>query len=105
MSKKRKYKKRLNDDELLRVIVNKQLEPFDVTFEDVKNDDDWLNKYIVTQEQSEEWFEWGVNFIYENAKKVSLRTKKRARKEMGWINLYCGLTAVKLKREVLIEKI
>ena len=104
MKEKRKYKKRLNSDELFKAIINKQLEPFGETFEDVFHDEEWLDKYILTPEQAHEWMEWSVNFIVKNASNRLLRTKKRAKKEMIWINLSHGLKVAEQKRELLIEK-
>jgi DNA-dependent RNA polymerase auxiliary subunit epsilon len=80
--------KKLTIQELFDAIINKQLEPFNLTITDVKDIKDWYNKYEVTQEQSDEWIKWSIDFIKKNSQ---THLKYRAEKEMLWINLMYGL--------------
>ena len=73
-------------------LVNKQLEPFNKTYEDVKGDKYWYTKYIVTPEQESEFINWGVEYIQE---KFGL-TKKFAQMEMNWFVLQWGLKSSKV---------
>lgn len=106
MKKKRKYKKMLNEFELVLAIFNKQLEPFKVTFEDIKDIEDWYQQFEVSEKENQEWIEWGINFIVENAINPLLRSKKRARSEMKTLNFSHGLKIkdYRYKKILLTEK-
>ena len=80
--------KKLTIQQLFDAIINKQLEPFNLTINEVKAIEDWYNKYEVTQEQSDEWIKWSIDFIKKNG---ATNLKWRAEKEMLWINLMYGL--------------
>lgn len=69
-------------------LVNKQLEPFGVTYNDVSNDPDWYMRYNTTKEQEDLFIKWGIDLI---RKKLNL-TKKMAEQEMSWFILQWGLT-------------
>jgi hypothetical protein len=69
-------------------LVNKQLEPFGVTYSDVSNDPDWYMRYRVTKEQEDLFIKWGIDLIREKLK----LNKKMAEQEMSWFILQWGLT-------------
>lgn len=69
-------------------LVNKQLEPFNITHADVNNDPDWYMHYRTTKEQEESFIKWGTDLI---RKKLKL-TKAMATQEMSWFILQWGLT-------------
>lgn len=69
-------------------LVNKQLEPFNVTYNDVTNDPDWYMRYSITKEQEDLFINWGIALIREKLK----LTKKMAEQEMNWFILQWGLT-------------
>jgi len=73
-------------------LVNKQLEPFNKTYTDVKNDKYWYTKYVVTQEQESEFIEWGSKYLQES---LGL-TEKQAQMEMNWFVLQWGLKSNKI---------
>jgi hypothetical protein len=59
-----------------------------VTYDDIKDrKDNWFNEYTMTEEQHEEWMEWGKKYLM---KKLNIYAE-RARKEMGWTSLMWGL--------------
>ena len=74
-------------------LINKQLEPFGQTYESVKDDKDWFLKYPVTQEQEDEFIQWGIAHIQKKLKS----TKAMAEKEMNWFILSYGLTRKTIK--------
>lgn len=73
-------------------LVNKQLEPFNVTYNDVSNDTDWYIRYRTTKEQEDLFIKWGINLIREKLK----LTKKMAEQEMNWFILQWGLTTIQV---------
>ena len=73
-------------------LVNKQLEPFNKTYEDVRGVEDWYIKYVVTPEQESEFIKWGVEYLRET---LNL-SKKQAETEMGWFILQWGLKSSKI---------
>ena len=73
-------------------LVNKQLEPFNKTYTDVKNDKYWYTKFVVTPQQEIDFIQWGVNFLQES---LDL-TQKQAEMEMNWFVLQWGLKSTKV---------
>ena len=78
--------------EALVTLVNKQLEPFNKTYEDVKGDQYWYTRYVVTPEQEVEFMNWGSEYLQS---KLGLN-KKQADMEMGWFILQWGLKSTKV---------
>ena len=78
--------------EALVTLVNKQLEPFNKTYEDVKGDQYWYTKYVVTPEQEVEFMNWGSEYLQS---KLGLN-EKQADMEMGWFILQWGLKSTKV---------
>jgi hypothetical protein len=71
-------------------LVNKMFEiaGHNVTFDDVKGrKDDWYTNWTMTMAQSEQWKEWGAEYLKNN---LGLN-KKLADTEMRWFNLIYGL--------------
>lgn len=84
-------------------LVNKQLEPFGVTYEDVKTNPDWYMEYLTTEKAEQEFIEWGTELI----RKELRLNKKMARMEMSWFILQWGLTTSvsdKIKQKTLETK-
>jgi hypothetical protein len=79
-----------NPNQLIEDVINKMFElaGHSLKYEDVVGrKDNWFQEYTMTQEQNEEWRNWGTTY---------LRKKKRwpkhiAEREMAFIDLYCGL--------------
>ena len=69
--------KRLDPKELITALVNKQLEPYNKTLEDVKQEKDWYEIYTCTPKQYDDWLTWGADFIYNNSKDPILKTSKK----------------------------
>jgi len=70
-------------------LINKMLQiaGHNVTFEDIKNQENWFNQYEMTEEQRGEWKSWGKKYLM---KKLGMYAA-RAEKEMSWIGLMWGL--------------
>ena len=89
-----KYTKFHRDKELIvKHIINKQLEPFGVKYEDILGVEDWYTQYEVTQEQNDEWVTYCINYL----RKEYGMTLKTAKKEMLYVNLMWGLKIVSNK--------
>lgn len=73
-------------------LVNKQLEPFNKTYNDVVGVEDWYIQYVVTPEQESEFIKWGADYLQ---KKLGL-TKKQSEMEMNWFVLQWGLKSTKV---------
>lgn len=86
--------KRDKQREVFVELVNKQLEPFNVSYNDVISDPDWYMRYRITKEQEDAFIKWGVSLIRE---KLRL-TKKMAEQEMSWFILQWGLTTNQVDR-------
>lgn len=75
----------------IKEIVDKMFEiaGHDIRYADVSvRKDDWYDQYTMTQDQNDEWFRWGIDYLY-NKRIVS--SKRMAKKEMSWFNLGHGL--------------
>ena len=60
----------------------------EVTYDDIKDrKDDWYTQWTMTVEQSEEWREWGENYLRKNLK----LNKRLAEREMAMVSLMWGL--------------
>ena len=95
--------KREKQREVFIKLINKQLEPFGVNYNDVKSDPDWYMRYRITPEQEQEFIEWGIDLI---RKKLKM-SKKMAEQEMSWFILQWGLTTNQVQRvdQVDLEKV
>ena len=78
-------------EEIIKHIINKQLDPFSIKYEDILGVEDWYTQYEVTQEQNDEWIDYCINYL----RKEYGMTLKMAKKEMLYVNLMWGL---KIKR-------
>jgi len=64
----------------------------EVTYDDIKDrKDNWFQEYTMTEEQNNEWIEFGKKYI----KKKLHMLAYRAEKEMMWINLMWGLKTIR----------
>lgn len=77
-------------------LVNKQLEPFGKTYEDVRGVENWYMKYVVTPEQESNFIKWGVEYL----KSTLGLSKTHAEKEMSWFILQWGLKSTKIVNTV-----
>ena len=80
-------------EEIIKHIINKQLDPFSVKYEDILGVEDWYTQYEVTQEQNDEWIDYCINYL----RKEYGMTLKTAKKEMLYVNLMWGLKIVSNK--------
>lgn len=93
--------KREKQRDVFMQLVNKQLEPHGVTYEDVKTDPEWYMRYKTSQLEEEAFISWGIGLIQN---KLNLN-KKLAEREMSWFILQWGLTTVPSEaQQVLVEK-
>jgi len=69
-------------------LVNKQLEPFGATYEDVKDNPNWYMEYKTTNEEESKFIQWGTKLIQKELK----LSKSSAQMEMSWFILQWGLT-------------
>ena len=82
--------KREKIESLFIELINKQLEPHGVTYEDVKKDPNWFMNYSTDAETEKEFIEHCIKRIRE----VLKLNKKLAEKEAQWFILQWGLTTV-----------
>lgn len=81
-------------DELLRTILNKQLEKYNITIDDVKDNQYidgkvWYEHYTLTMEETEKFKEWCINLLRKGVRpKLS---EKTIRKEFAMLDLMYGL--------------
>lgn len=84
--------KRKTCDEVLILLINKMLEPYNVDIEYVKANPkiegiDWFSYYTWNEEQEEEF----EKFFFETLKKELKWSKQKIKKEWPWFNLMWGL--------------
>jgi hypothetical protein len=76
--------------ELFIELINEQLKPHNVTYDEVKEDPQWYLRYSTTVEDEKEFIDHCVNRIRE----VLKLSKPLALKEAQWFILQWGLTTV-----------
>jgi len=77
--------------ELFKELINEQLKPHGLTYDDVKGDDQWYLKYSTTEEKEKEFIKHCTSRIME----VLKINKSLAEKEAQWFILQWGLTLEK----------
>lgn len=70
-------------------LVNKQLEPHGVTYNEVKDDPNWYMNYKTTRDIEREFMDWGSQLMQDE---LGL-TDQLAEKEISWFILQWGLTS------------
>ena len=60
-------------------LVNKQLEPHNLTYSDIRNQLDWFMKYNTTVQQQNRFIDWAVYYLIDNG----FSTKKPKKKFHG----------------------
>lgn len=71
--------------------VNKMFELAEVnlTYDMVKGlKSTWFTENTMTEEQYQQWYDWSVTEI---VKRRVVTSKRAAKKEIDWLNFYCGL--------------
>ncbi len=95
--------RKLKQREVFLELINKQLEPFGKSYEDVKDNPDWYMQYRTDEESEKEFIRWGIELI---RKKLKLN-KDRATKEMSWFILQWGLTTAvseKMEQQTILAR-
>lgn len=82
-------------------LINKQLEPHGVTYEEVKEDPQWYMNYSTDEGSEKEFIEYCIKRIRE----VLKVNKSIAEKEAQWFILQWGLTTVQDPNKVSNKKI
>lgn len=82
-------------------LVNKQLEPHGVTYNDVKDDPNWYMNYKTTRENEREFMDWGSQLMQEE---LGL-TRVLAEKEISWFILQWGLTSSEPYETATVEAV
>lgn len=78
------------EDKAVQDLINKMFEiaGHEVTFDDIKGREDaWYTDWTMTVAQSDEWMEWGVQYLRKNLKVKEVAAKK----QMSWFMLNYGL--------------
>jgi len=94
-------KKEEEQQKLFKEFINYQLKPFELTYEDVKEDPQWYMKYTTTQDRETEF----KNYIIERCCDVLRLSKKAAENEASWFILQWGLKTSTPISEELTEEI
>ena len=82
--------KTTKEDKAVQDLINKMFEiaGHEVTFDDIKGREDaWYTDWTMTVAQSDEWMEWGVQYLRKNLKVKQVVAKK----QMSWFMLNYGL--------------
>jgi len=85
--------------ELFIELINEQLKPHGVSYEDVREDPQWYLKYSTTEEKEKEFIEHCTNRI----RQVLKVNKTMAEKEAQWFILQWGLTLEKYTQTTEIK--
>jgi hypothetical protein len=68
-------------------LINKQLEPHNVKYNDVREDVNWFMKYNTTKQEQSRFSDWAVYYLID---KFNISTKA-AEEEVSWFILRYGL--------------
>jgi len=77
-------------------LINKMFEiaGHQVTYDDIKDrKDNWFQQWTMTEAQSDEWVEWGEEYL----RKMFKLNKKLTEREMAMISLMWGLKLSDIK--------
>jgi hypothetical protein len=77
-------------DQSLKDIINKMFElaGHAITYDDILGrTDDWFTQYTMTEDQYDQWKQWGETYLIKNLK----LTAKKAGYEMSMVGLMYGL--------------
>lgn len=78
------------DEKIVQELINKMFElaGHDVKYEDIKDREDaWYTQWTMTEEQYDQWIEWGSEYI----RKSKRLRKDKAKHAMAWFALNYGL--------------
>lgn len=78
-------------DLMVETLINKMFEiaGHNVTYNDIKDrKDEWYTEWTMTEEQNQEWINWGTDYIHKVYKHFN---KPFARREMAMFDLTYGL--------------
>lgn len=78
-------------------LINEQLKPHDITYDEVKGVPEWYMKYNTTPEREKEFIDYCISRI----KKVLRLNNSMAEKEAQWFILQWGLTT---RQDVSIDQ-
>lgn len=74
--------------EIWKDLINKELEKYNVTVEDIKEDKDWFSKYTFdSKEEYNNWRDYCIEIIRRELK----MSKKKAEREFSMFSLCYGL--------------
>ena len=79
--------KRPTEDEILTVMLNKQLIKYSLKIDDIREIPEWYSKYTMTGEEHAEWKYFCINTMIKNLG----YSKIRAEKTFAWMDLCWGL--------------
>lgn len=88
------YRNRKSKDEIIRLIINKQLKPYKVDYDYVIknpqiNGEDWFRYYRFNNEKEfEKWKRYSIKLLKRH---VTQGSEEIANREFSMIDLYCGL--------------
>ena len=81
-------------------LVNKQLEPHGVLYEDVVSNQEWYMQYSTTKKEESAFIKWGTDLI-----KTELKLNAAlAERELSWFILQWGLTTTKVAPALKVPK-
>lgn len=75
------------EERILEELINKQLEPYNKKYEDVKSDAAWTLKFETTKEDQQKFMDWAAGFLIKEMK----FSRKLAETEIMWFILNHGI--------------
>lgn len=87
---KKPKKVKLTKEELVKHLIQKELDYVGKTIEDIKGDDEWYSNNTITTEQYEEWKTYAKKLIKEQLK----CTSKKVDYEFAMFDLMYGLKVI-----------
>lgn len=78
------------DEQIVKALIDEMfsIAGHDIKYEDIKDrQDDWYTQWTMTEEQYNQWIEWGAEYM-RKAKKLR---KEKAKQAMSWFALNYGL--------------
>ena len=78
------------DERIVKALIDEMfmIAGHDVKYEDIKDrQDNWFLQWTMTEEQHEQWMEWGAEYM----RKAKRLRKEKAKRSMAWFSLNYGL--------------
>lgn len=83
------------EENTLKILIEKQLEPHGMTYDDISNNATWFLNFNTTKKEQSAFMDWAVDYLMENNK----YSRKLAETEVSWFILSWGFPIKQSEKE------